>query len=87
MALEKQVVIDLIEVLEDGVIQVREATRIVEDGKVISSSFHRHVVAPDQEVDGQNDRVKAVATALWTDEVKNKYKADKSKKETPNVIG
>jgi hypothetical protein len=46
MALEKQIVVDRIEVVEVGVVQVRTATRIVEDGKVISQSYHRHTLQP-----------------------------------------
>ena len=46
MALSKVIVVDKIEVLELGNVQVRTATRIMEDGVEISSSFHRHVVAP-----------------------------------------
>jgi hypothetical protein len=43
MALTKEVVIDKIEVLELGQLQVRRATRVKEDGTVLSTSFHRHV--------------------------------------------
>ena len=46
MALEKLVVVDRIEVLENGCVQVRTKTAIMEDGKQISGTFHRHVVAP-----------------------------------------
>jgi hypothetical protein len=46
MALTKEVVVDKIEVIESGSVQVRTATRIVEDGNVISSSYHRHIVKP-----------------------------------------
>ena len=46
MALSKVTVVDKIEVLEKGQVQVRTATRILEDGAVLSSSFHRHVVEP-----------------------------------------
>ena len=38
MALTKEIVVDKIEVVENGCVQVRTATRIVEDGNVISSS-------------------------------------------------
>ena len=47
MSLTKEVTADKIEVVatEDGqVVQVRTATRIVEDGAVISQSYHRHVI-------------------------------------------
>ena len=46
MALSKVTVVDKIEVLELGNIQVRTATRVLEDGVELSSSFHRHVVEP-----------------------------------------
>ena len=46
MALTKETVVDKIEVLEMGQVQVRTATRVKEDGAVLSSSFHRHVVEP-----------------------------------------
>jgi len=82
MSLQKEVVIDRIEILEDGQMQIRQATRILEDGKLLSSAFHRSVVAPDKEdMTDQNDRVQAVASVLWTKEVKDKYKADKASKD------
>jgi len=46
MALTKETVVDKVEVLEMGQVQVRTATRVKEDGAVLSSSFHRHVIEP-----------------------------------------
>ena len=46
MALSKVTVVDKIEVLEKGQVQVRTATRVLEDGVELSSSYHRHVVDP-----------------------------------------
>ena len=46
MTLTKETVVDKIEVLEMGEIQVRTATRVLEDGVVLSSSFHRHTLVP-----------------------------------------
>ena len=82
MALSKVTVIDKIEVLEKGQIQVRTATRIMEDGVVLSSSFSRHVVEPstkasgswaDTDISGEDARVQAIATATWTSSVKTAY--------------
>ena len=74
--LEKNIVIDKIEVLEDGQIQVRQATRIMEDGKEIGKTYHRWVLAPDaKDISTQNDRVKAIANTVWTNEVKDNFKA------------
>jgi len=73
MALTKEIVVDKIEVLEKGQIQVRAATRVLEDGTQLSSSFHRHVLAPGDDLSGQDARVSAIATATWTDEVITAY--------------
>ena len=82
MALTKEIVVDKIEVLEMGQVQVRTATRVLEDGVQLSSSFHRHVVVPstkasgswaDTDISGEDARVQAVATATWTAEVKTAY--------------
>ena len=82
MALSKTTVVDKIEVLEKGQIQVRTATRIMEDGVQLSSSFHRHVVDPstkdgdtwgDTDISGEDARVQAIATATWTSSVKTAY--------------
>ena len=69
MALTKETIVDKIEVLEMGQVQVRTATRVLEDGVALSSSFHRHVLAPGDDLSGQDARVSAIATATWTDEV------------------
>lgn len=75
MALEKVVIVDRIEVLENGCVQVRTAARIVEDGKIISQSFHRHVVAPGDDYSNQDARVQAICAATHTAEVVAAYKA------------
>ena len=76
MALEKQVVVDKIEVVgEYGIVQVRTATRIVEDGNVISTSYHRHTVAPGQDYSGEDARVQAICAATHTTEVVAAYQA------------
>ena len=66
MALVKEVVIDKIEVLESGSVQVRQATRILEDGKVLSTSYHRHVVEPGADLTNEDPKVVAIATAAWS---------------------
>jgi len=75
MALNKTEVIDKIEVLENGTIQVRCATRIDEDGTVLSSSFHRHCLSPGQDLTDQDPKVVAIANATWTAEVISAYEA------------
>lgn len=75
MALEKVEIIDRIEVVESGVVQVRTKTAIMEDGKQISGTFHRHVVAPGDDYSAENARVKAICKATHTAAVVTAYKA------------
>lgn len=75
MSIEKQSAVDLIEVVASGVVQVRTATKVVEDGIVISQSFHRHVVAPGADYSGEDARVQAICAAAHTPEVIEAYKA------------
>jgi len=75
MALEKQVSIDKIEVVENGVVQVRQITRIVEDGTELSASYHRWTLSPGQDVSDQESKVQAVCNAVWTEEVIAAYEA------------
>ena len=67
--LEKIVSVDLIEVIENGSIQVRTKTAIKEDGVEISSKFHRHVVAPGADISGEDAKVQAICAAVHTAEV------------------
>ena len=73
--LEKVVSVDLIEVVENGCIQVRTKTAIKEDGVEISSKFHRHVVAPGDDYSTEDARVQAICAATHTADVIASYKA------------
>ena len=73
MALTKETVVDKIEVLENGTLQVRSATRVLEDGEVLSSSFHRHVLTPGADTSNEDAKVVAIATATWTADVVTAY--------------
>ena len=75
MALTKETVVDKIEVLEMGQVQVRTATRIMENGTQLSQSFHRHVLAPADDLTNENAKVVAIANATWTPEVISAYEA------------
>ncbi len=92
MALTKETVIDRIEVGEDSQLQIRTATRVLEDGVVLSSSYHRHVLAPstktddtwgDTDISGEDARVQAIANATWTAEVKTAYQEQQDAQELP----
>jgi hypothetical protein len=73
--LEKVTSVDLIEVIENGCIQVRTKTAIKEDGVEISSKFHRHVVVPGADVSGEDAKVQAIAASIHTADVVAAYEA------------
>lgn len=73
MALIEKNIIDKIEVLESNSIQVRTANIIEKDGVEISRTFHRHVVNPGDDVSGEDPKVQAIASAVWTEEIINSY--------------
>ena len=73
--LEKVEIVDRIEVVESGVVQVRTKTAIKEDGVEISSKFHRHVVAPGDDYSAEDARVKAICKATHTKDVIAAYQA------------
>jgi hypothetical protein len=75
MTLEKQIIVDLIEVIENGSVQVRTKTAILEDGVEISSKFHRHVVVPGADYSAEDAKVKAICAAVHTAEVIAAYQA------------
>ena len=75
MSLEKVTSVDLIEVVENGSIQVRTKTAILEDGVEISGKFHRHIIAPGDDYSAEDARVKAICAAMHTAEVIAAYKA------------
>ena len=82
MAITKTTVADKIETLENGIVQVRTATVIKEDGTELTRSFHRHLLTPstktgdtwgDTDISGEDARVQAVCNAVWTSSVKTAY--------------
>jgi hypothetical protein len=79
VALEKKQTYDYEVRGEYKCIQERCKTSIMEDGKEISYSYHRKVFMPDVDVSAESDELKAMANALWTDDVKKAY--EDSKKE------
>jgi hypothetical protein len=74
--LEKITVVDKIEALMDtGIIQVREAKRIMEDGVVISQNFHRYAISPGQDYSDKPAEVQAICAVTHTAEVIAAYQA------------
>ena len=75
MALTKSVTADKIEVVtgqdEDGndviSVQVRTATKVLEDGAVISQSYHRHVIQSGDDYSSEPANVQAICVAAFGD--------------------
>jgi len=68
MALTEESIVDRVEVMEHGQLQVRTANVVKRDGVEISRTFHRHVVRPGDDLSGQATRVRDVGNAVHTDE-------------------
>ena len=86
MALSESIEYDKIEVT--GIykaVQVRKATVIKKDDKELTTSFERYVLQAgtlddsdnlvDTDLSAEPSEVSAVCNAVWTDSVKNSYKA------------
>ena len=86
MALSESIEYDKIEVVgQYKAIQVRKATVIKKDGNELTRSFERYVLQVgtlddsdnlvDTDLSSQPAEVSAIATAAWTTNVKNAWKA------------
>jgi hypothetical protein len=75
--LTKDVLIDKIEVVENGAVQVRQTTRVMENGVELSKSYHRWVLTPGMNTDNQEPRVQAICNAVWTPEVIAAFEASR----------
>lgn len=81
MSLEKKVIQDKVEVVNVGdwsVLQVRTKTAIIEDGVELSSSYHRHAVSPTDSLTLESAEVTAIANAVFTQEMKDAYTASQT---------
>jgi len=75
MALTKEQKIDQITVTENGTVLYREATRIMEDGKQLSQTYHRSSLTPAQDLTDVPANVVAICNVAWTEEVIAAYQA------------
>ena len=75
MSLTKSTSVDQITITENGTVLYREATRIKEDGNVISKTFHRSSLIPGQDLTGVPANVVAICNTTWTAEVIAAYQA------------
>jgi len=65
MALTEITKVDQIEVTENNDIQVRTATIILKDDVEITRTFHRHVLSQGDDITNEDEKVIAIANAIW----------------------
>ena len=85
MSLTKTTVIDQITVCENGTVLYREATRIMEDGKELSKTYHRSSLTPAQDLTGVPANVVAICNTVWTAEVIAAYQAAQAAAQQNNL--
>lgn len=78
MSLTKTTNIDQITVTETGIVLYREVTRIIENGNVLTQTYHRTSLTPGQDLEGQPANVVAIAQVAWTPEVISAYQAQQA---------
>jgi hypothetical protein len=72
----KEIVIDKIEILEDGTIQIREKTRFIEDDVTLSeSNTDRRILYPGCDVSSEPVNIQALASLIHTPEKIAAYEA------------
>ena len=79
--LEKIQFVDKIEVIENGVVQVRTKTAVMEDGVELSKTYHRHCVAPGQDFSGEDKMVRDICMVIHTPEKIAAYAAQMEKQQ------
>jgi len=79
MSLTKTTTVDQILVEENGTVLYREATRIMEDGKQISQTYHRSSLTPAQDLSGVPANVVAICNTAWTVEIVAAYQAEQAR--------
>jgi hypothetical protein len=75
MSLDKQTKIDRIEVVENGTVQVRQATIISDNGNQVSRTYHRWCITPGEDYSTQEQQVQDICKVTHTPEVIAAYKA------------
>jgi len=81
----KETVVDQITVTENGIVLYREATRIIEDGKVLTQTYHRTSLTPGQDITGQPEKVVAICNTAWTSAVIAAYEAQQAAANQPGA--
>tara|TARA_B100001123_G_C14834087_1_gene837365 strand:+ start:345 stop:620 length:276 start_codon:yes stop_codon:yes gene_type:complete len=60
-------------------LQIREKILILENGEEISSSYHRYMLSPGDDLSNQTDEIKKICESVWTDEIKKAFQLELNK--------
>jgi hypothetical protein len=69
MSLTKETIVDQITITENGTVMYRESTRIKENDKTLSETYHRSSLLPGQDLTDVPVNVAAICNLTWTEEV------------------
>lgn len=81
MSLTERKEIDRIEIVDKGIIQLRQATIVEREGELVAKTYHRWMLTPDMDISDQEQKVQDIANVAWTPEVKAAYAAFKVQQE------
>jgi len=73
MSLEQISVVDKIEVIENGCVQVRVANRIIDGTNIIAENYSRSVILPGDDYSKEDSKVQAICGVVHTQEVITAY--------------
>jgi hypothetical protein len=76
MALTKDVTIDKIEILANGVFHIRQTLRAYDDdGSLIGERYHRYALVPGEDVAAQPAKIRQLTNVVWTPAIIATYRA------------
>jgi len=73
--IDKETTVDQITVSKNGVVFYREMIQIIEDGEVLSKTYHRSSLVPGQDLADVPADVVAICNTAWTTNVIADYQA------------
>lgn len=74
MSVTTEKIVDKIEIIgEFAYIQVREATRVLDDGDEVTRTYYRYVLVPGDDLSNEDPKVVAICNAIWDDELLVRY--------------
>jgi hypothetical protein len=76
----KETVVDQITITENGIVLYRQATKIIEDGNVLTQTYHRTSLTPGQDLEDQPEKVIAICNTVWTEDVTAAYQAQQEQR-------